>query len=87
VGVDATGPNPQLSPADQAGAEGGPPEAPETPEAEGPKGAAPKPEPAGLPEQSEEDVKKYGLELRTYDREIDTEEVDSAELGEAVIAR
>lgn len=89
IGVDATGPNNQLSPPEQPPVEnpaGGEPDAepqapPEQPEQEGkPKKAGQ--EPANIAEPSQEDIDKYDLQIRDYSREIDEPEVDVGELGE-----
>jgi hypothetical protein len=86
IGADASGPNPDLSPPDQQGQPGpesaGDDQSPPADELSGPAGAKPKAEPASLPTPSKEAIQKYNLNIRSYDKEIDEEEVDTAELGE-----
>ncbi len=48
----------------------------------GPAGAKAKPEGKPLPEPSDEDIKKYDLEIRDFSKEKDEEELDPIELGE-----
>jgi hypothetical protein len=89
IGGDAAGPTANPAPP----AEGGQPPAEEPqappPEAEGdgPSGNAGQPpqgpEASTLPEPSEDEINKYNLKIRSYSREIDEEEVDPVELGEA----
>jgi len=51
-------------------------------QAGGPAGAQAKPEAKPLPEPSDEDIKKYDLEIRDFSKEKDEEEIDPIELGE-----
>lgn len=89
MGTEAGGPSPMLT-----GQEGMPPEG--MPPEPMPTGAAadnPPPEPedsgkpkkiehAPIPDASEEDIKKYGLEIPDYNKFIDEEEIDVGELDD-----
>lgn len=84
LGAEAGGPTPQPSP-DQGGGGGQPPptdtaQAAPSPEEGGgqppaPAGATP-PEGTELPEPTEDDIKKYDLEIQDYEAEMDHEDID-----------
>ena len=77
IGASPEGPSPQPqpegSPPEGAPPEGMPPEgAPPAPEASQKSGA----EPSNIAEPSEEEIKKYDLELQNYESEADAEDID-----------
>jgi hypothetical protein len=77
IGASPEGPSPQPQP-EGAPPEGAPPEgmppegAPPSPEASEKSGA----EPSNIAEPSEEEIKKYDLELQNYESEADAEDID-----------
>ena len=78
MGTEAGGPNPMLSPDQEAGEN--PEENQEQPAEEQPeqKESESKPE-ANLPDFTDEDAKKYDLEIQTYNQSMDREEIDWSE--------
>lgn len=81
AGGPATPPSPGGAPVDQKTepAQGG--GADPNPNQGGPAGAKAKPEAKPLPDASQEDIKKYDLEIRDFSKEKDEEELDPIELG------
>jgi hypothetical protein len=82
MGAESGGPNPMLGPpgeqppeGEQPPAEGQPPEGGPQPGQQGGGGAA------ALAEPTEEEIKKYDLEIQNYASQIDDEEIDYSELG------
>jgi hypothetical protein len=80
IGTDATGPSPQLAPQQQQE------EPPQEDQAQGQEGQGGEeeqpPQQSTLPDPTEDDIEKYDLAIKDYSKEIDVEEVDTAELGE-----
>lgn len=77
IGTESGGPNPMISPdenADQAQEEQ--PEEQETPDQNNQEIQQPTEE---LPDYSDEDAKKYDLEIQSYDQSMDREEIDWSE--------
>ncbi len=93
IGTDANGPNSNPGPQPSQGSDGSPPSggddgntASGMPSGEGDKGGANNspggPEGVPLPEPTDEDIDKYNLGIRNYNKELDEEEVDTSELEE-----
>jgi intein/homing endonuclease len=91
LGGEAGGPNPMLGPQPPQGNQPPPPPSPPSDGAEGnaagnaaggPLGREKKPDAQPLPNPTDQDLKKYDLEIRDYSLEKDEEEIDPVSLGE-----
>lgn len=75
LGAEAGGPSAMPGPEGLPGPEQAPPEGLPSPE-QGPPPAKQAAEPVELPDASDDDIKKYDLEIQDYDSESDAEDID-----------
>lgn len=86
IGTDANGPNSNPGPQPDPNTGGEPPDTEKPPgnddNEQSPNNGPGGPEGGPLPEPTDEDINKYNLGIKNYNKEIDEEEVDDAELGD-----